>query len=160
MSRAVFSIIKINRGYGFSEEMKLKSRSGTSQNMSLYVILQDPERDLKFYFFKSHVFVLCFYWKKCSFQDLVPCSPQKKHTHRMLYNFASSRPITLVFTHEPRYINKFLWKKKKLGRTPQNKPPFPRFFKKIGNTKNKFFSSWQKFRVGTSYLWYSMINHD
>ena len=37
--------------------------------------------------------------------------PQKNHTHRMLYNFASSRPITLVFTHKPRYINKFLWKK-------------------------------------------------
>ena len=31
--------------------------------------------------------------------------PQKKHTHRMLYNFASSRPITLVFTHRPRYIS-------------------------------------------------------
>ena len=72
--------------------------------------------------------------------------PQKKHTHRMLYNFASSPQITLVFTHEPRYINKFFWKKK-LGRTPQNKPPFPRFFEKIGNTKNTFFPSWQKFRT-------------
>ena len=37
--------------------------------------------------------------------------------------------------------------KKKLGRTPQNKPPFPRFFEKIGNTKNTFFPSWQKFRT-------------
>ena len=37
--------------------------------------------------------------------------------------------------------------KKKIGRTPQNKPPFPRFFEKIGNTKNTFFPSWQKFRT-------------
>ena len=37
--------------------------------------------------------------------------PQNKHTHMMLYNFVSSRPITLVFTHEPRYISQFLWKK-------------------------------------------------
>ena len=35
--------------------------------------------------------------------------------------------------------------KKNLGRTSQNKPPFPRFFKKIGNPKNTFFPSWQKF---------------
>ena len=43
--------------------------------------------------------------------DLSTVLPQKKHTHRMLFNFASSRPITIVFTHEPRYISQFLWKK-------------------------------------------------
>ena len=56
----------------------------------------------------------------------------------MLYNFASSRPITVVFTHEPRYINKFLWKKK-LWRPPQKKPHFLDFSKKSATRKTRFF---------------------
>ena len=71
---------------------------------------------------------------------------QKKGRNRMLEKSTSSRPIILVFTHEPRYINKFLWKKK-IGAHPQKKPPFPWFFEKIGNTKNTFFPSWQEFRT-------------
>ena len=56
----------------------------------------------------------------------------------MLYNFASSRPITLFSTPEPRYINKFLWKKK-LGRTPQNKPLVSGFLGKSATRKTRFF---------------------
>ena len=71
---------------------------------------------------------------------------QNYYTHRMLQKSTSSSPITLVFTDEPCYIYKFLWKKK-LGRTPKNNPPFPRFFKKNKVSKSTFFPSWQKFRT-------------
>ena len=62
----------------------------------------------------------------------------------MLYNFASSRPITLVFTHEPRYIHTFLYKKK-LGRTPKINPHFLDFSKKSATRKTRFF------RVGRNF---------
>ena len=63
---------------------------------------------------------------------------QKKHTHRMLYNFASSRPITLVFTHRTRYISPN-FRKKKLGRTPKINLHFLDFSKKSATRKTRFF---------------------
>ena len=56
----------------------------------------------------------------------------------MLYNFASSRPITLVFTHEPRYISPKL-RKKFWGAPPKINLHFLDFSKKSATQKTRFF---------------------
>ena len=56
----------------------------------------------------------------------------------MPYNFASSRPITLVFTHEPRYINNF-FEKKTWANPPKINSHFLDFLKKSATRKTRFF---------------------
>ena len=63
---------------------------------------------------------------------------QNKYTKVRLYNFASSPPITLIFTHEARYISKFL-----LGKnwgTREKITPISSIFRKKWGLKKHAFS--------------------
>ena len=63
----------------------------------------------------------------------------------MLYKSTSWRPITLVFTHKPRYICPILWKKF-WGAPPKITPHFLDFSKKPATQKTPFFPVGRNFR--------------
>jgi len=69
---------------------------------------------------------------------------QNKYTKVKPYNFASLPPITLVFTHEVRYIHKFL-QKKFWGAPPKITPHFLDFSKKSATQKTHFFPTGRNF---------------
>ena len=62
----------------------------------------------------------------------------------MLYKSTSWRPITLVFTHKPRYICPILWKKF-WGAPPKITPHFLDFSKKSATQKTRFFPAGRNF---------------
>ena len=63
---------------------------------------------------------------------------QNKYSHSNLYKSTSLSPISILFTAELRYINKFFWKKFQ-GAPPKITPHFLDFSKKSATQKTRFF---------------------